>query len=209
MLPRLLSEKAPGIATTSVEIDPEVVRVAGEYFAFRPDANDRVLVGDGRAVLERETGPWDAIVLDAYFSDSLPFHLTTREFLELCRERLSPDGVFSANFVGALMGRDQRLFWSFVRTAREVFPAVAILSSELSSGKPVFQSNAILVASSSRDRLSKERVVAEGDRLAAALRHPPIAEWAREYHEGELRTDGVPVLTDSFSPTDALQHLGR
>ncbi|HQN09693.1 MAG TPA: fused MFS/spermidine synthase [Thermoanaerobaculia bacterium] len=209
MLPRLLSERAPEIATTSVEIDPEVVRVAGEYFGFRPDANDRVLVGDGRTVLERERGPWDAIILDAYFSDSLPFHLTTREFLELCRERLSPDGVFSANFVGTLMGKEQRLFWSFVRTAREVFPTVAILSAELSSGKPVFQSNAILVASPSRDRLSKERVVAEGDRLAAALHHPPIAEWAREYHEGELRTDEVPVLTDSFSPTDALQHLGR
>ena len=209
MLPRLFSEKAPGIATTSVEIDPEVVRVAGTYFGFRPDANDRVLAGDGRALLEREKGPWDAVFLDAYFSDSVPFHLTTREFFELCRARLSPDGVFAGNFVGRVMGRDQRLFWAVVRTAREVFPTVAVFSRELAEGKTAFSGNAILVATASPDRLSKERVEAEGDRLAARLGYPPIALWARTYHEGELKTADVPVLTDSFSPTEALQHLGR
>ena len=209
MLPRLRSDKAPSVATTSVEIDPEVVRVAETYFHFRPDANDRVLTGDGRSLLEREAGPWDAIFLDAYFSDSVPFHLTTKEFFELCRARLSPDGVFAGNFAGAVMGRDQRLFWSIVRTAREVFPTVVVLSRELAEGKPGFSGSAILVATSSPDRLSRERVFAEGDRLAAALRHPPVASWARTYYEGELRTEGVPVLTDSYSPTDALQHLGR
>ncbi|MBK9373291.1 MAG: fused MFS/spermidine synthase [Holophagales bacterium] len=90
MLPRFLSEKAPEIATTSVEIDPEVVRVAEKYFDFRPDSNDRVLVGDGRSLLAREKGPWDVIYLDAFFSDSVPFHLTTLEFFQLCRDRLRP-----------------------------------------------------------------------------------------------------------------------
>ena len=187
----------------------QVVRVAGTYFGFRPDANDRVLAGDGRALLEREKGPWDAIFLDAYFSDSVPFHLTTREFFELCRARLSPDGVFAGNFVGRVMGRDQRLFWAVVRTAQEVFPTVVVLSRELAEGKSTFSGNAILVATASPDRLSRERVYAEGDRLAAALGHPPVADWARTYHEGELKTADVPVLTDSYSPTDALQHLGR
>ncbi|MBK9967284.1 MAG: fused MFS/spermidine synthase [Holophagales bacterium] len=95
MIPRYFSEKAPQIATTSVEIDPEVVRVAEKYFDFRPDANDRVLVGDGRSILVREKGPWDAIFLDAFFSDSVPFHLTTLEFFELCRDRLAPAAIFA------------------------------------------------------------------------------------------------------------------
>ena len=209
MLPRLFSEKTPDVATTSVEIDPEVVRVAGQYFDFRTDANDRVVVGDGRSVLEREKGPWDAIFFDAYFSESVPFHLTTLEFFQLCRDRLSPDGVFAANIVGTMMGRDQRLFWAIVRTAQEVFPNVVILSHELASGAQKFHGNAILVATPSPDRLSKDRVFAEGDRLAAAMGHPPIARWARAYYEGEIRTADVPILTDSYSPTDALQHLGR
>lgn len=209
MLPALYSAKAPEIAVTSVEIDPEVVRVAQEYFDFRPDANDRVLVGDGRLVLEREKGPWDAIFLDAYFSDSVPYHLTTREFFELCRARLSPGGVFAANLGGIVMGRDQRLFWAIVKTAQEAFPNVAILSHELARGQERFLGNAILVATDSPARLSKDRVLAEGDRLAAALGHPPIAAWARAFHDGEFQTANVPVLTDSYSPTDAMQHLGR
>ena len=209
MLPRFFSEKAPGIATTSVEIDPEVVRVAGKYFDFRPDANDRVLVGDGRSLLEREKGPWDAIFLDAYFSDSVPFHLTTLEFFELCRDRLAPGGIFAGNLVGLTMGRDQRLFWAMVRSAKQVFPNVAILSRELAGGATTFSGNAILVASMSTDRLSKERVFAEGDRVARALDHPAIAAWARTFYDGELRMTDVPLLTDSYAPTEAMQHLGK
>jgi spermidine synthase len=209
MLPRFFSEKAPEIATTTVEIDPEIVRVAREYFDFRPDSNDRVLVGDGRSQLVREKGPWDAIFLDAYFSDSLPFHLTTREFFELCRDRLAPGGVFAGNIVGLTMGRDQRLFWAMVRSAKEVFPNVAILSRELAGGSTTFSGNAILVASMSTDRLSKERVFAEGDRVARAFGHPPIAAWARTFYDGELRMTDVPLLTDSYAPTEAMQHLGR
>jgi spermidine synthase len=209
MIPRLFAAKAPAIATTTAEIDPEVVRVAERYFAFRPDARHRVLVGDGRSVLEREKGPWDAIFLDAYFSDSVPFHLMTREFLELCRDRLSPGGIFAGNLAGAMMGRDQRLFWAMVRSAQEVFPTVAVLSHELAGGAPTFSGAAILVATTSTDRLSKDRVIAEGDRLAAALHHPPISDWARAFDDGEMKTADVPVLTDSYSPTEALQHLGK
>lgn len=209
MLPRFFSEKAPEIATTSVEIDPEVVRVAEKYFEFRPDSNDRVLVGDGRSLLAREKGPWDAIFLDAYFADSVPFHLTTLEFFELCRDRLAPGGIFAGNLVGLTMGRDQRLFWAIVRSAQRTFPNVAILSRELADGASTFSGNAILVASMSTDRLSKERVFAEGDRVARVFGHPPIAAWARTFYEGEPRLTDVPMLTDSYAPTDALQHLGR
>jgi len=209
MLPRLFSEWAPEIATTTIEIDPEVVHVAETWFDFRPDANDRVLVGDGRSLLEREKGPWDAIFLDAYFSDSLPFHLATREFFELCRDRLSPDGVFAANIAGTMMGRDQRLFWAMHRTVREVFPNVAILSAELASGMPRFRGNVILVASASTDRLSRDRVLAEGERVAATLHHPAVNDWARKLYEGGPKVVDVPVLSDSFSPTEAMQHLGR
>jgi predicted membrane-bound spermidine synthase len=209
MLPRFFSEKAPEIATTTVEIDPEVVRVAQKYFDFHPDANDRVLVGDGRSLLVRERGPWDAIFLDAFFSDSVPFHLTTLEFFELCRDRLAPGGIFAGNLAGLTMGRDQRLFWAVVRSAQRVFPNVAILSRELAGGATTFSGSAILVASMSTDRLSKERVFAEGDRVARIFGHPPIAAWARTFYEGELRTEGVPMLTDSYAPTEAMQHLGR
>jgi len=209
MIPSLLTRRAPEIATTSIELDPEVVRVAIRHFGFAPGVNDRVVVGDGRRELDRQVERADVIFLDAYFADSLPFHLVTKEFFELCARKLAPDGVLGINFGGALTGRRNALFWSAVKTLRTVFPRVYIFSSELASGRPTFDANAIVVASSSKDRLDKGTIADRADALAARFERPPMRAWAGYLYEGEMRTRDVPVLTDAYGPTDALQHLVR
>ena len=83
-------------------------------------------VEDGRRFLVANDGPWDAIVVDAFYSDSIPFHLATREFLELVRSRLAPGGTVVTNIIGAVRGPDSRLFRSMLRTYRAVFPTVSI-----------------------------------------------------------------------------------
>jgi spermidine synthase len=209
MVPSLLSRHAAEIATTSIELDPEVVSVAGRYFGFLPDANDRVLVGDGRRELDRQVEVSDVIFLDAYFADSLPFHLVTREFFELCTRKLAPDGVIGINFGGNLTGRRNALFWAAVKTLRTVFPRVYVFSAELASGRPTFDANAIVVASLSKDRLDKGTIADRAEALAARFERPPIRAWAGYLYDGEMRTQDVPVLTDAYGPTDALQHLVR
>ena len=80
----------------------------------------------GAASSPSDDGPWDAIVVDAFYSDSIPFHLATREFLELARSRLRPGGVVVTNIIGTVKGDESRLFRSMLRTYRAVFPTVAI-----------------------------------------------------------------------------------
>ncbi len=123
MVPSLLSGRAPEIETTSIEIDPEVVAVARKYFAFAPDANDRVLVGDGRRELGRQVDGADVIIVDAYFSDSLPFHLVTKEFDELCAQKLGQDGVVAVNFGGDLTGSEEPALLGGAPDARRGLPA--------------------------------------------------------------------------------------
>ena len=207
MLPTLLSTRAPAIETTSIEIDPEVVAVAREYFAFAPDANDRVIVGDGRRELERQVDGADIVVVDAYFSDSLPFHLVTKEFDALCARKLGPGGVVAVNFGGDLTGARNQLFWAAVRTLGEVFPRVYVFSQELRAGAPVFRGNAIVIATRSPERLDPGTLADRAKAVAERLGRPGISEWAGRLYEGEMRTAGLPVLTDAYSPTDALQHL--
>jgi spermidine synthase len=209
MLPTLLASRAPEIATTSIEIDPEVVEVARKYFAFAPDANDRVIVGDGRRELDRQVDGADVIFVDAYFSDSLPFHLVTKEFDTLCARKLGEDGVLAVNFGGDLTGARNRLFWAAVRTLAEVFPRVYIFSNELKAGAATFRGNAIVVATRSRERLDPGTVADLAKAAAERLGRPAVSEWASRLYEGEVKTAGVPVLTDAYSPTDALQHLAR
>jgi spermidine synthase len=209
MVPTLLSERAPEIATTSIEIDPEVVKTARRFFQFAPGANSRVLVGDGRRELDRQVPAADVVFVDAYFADSLPFHLITTEFFELCHRKLPPDGVLSMNFGGPLTGRRNALFWAAVKTVRLVFPRTYIFSAELSSGRATFDGNAMLIATKSPDRLDKATIADRAAIVAKRFSRPPVEEWAATLYEGELKIGDVPVLTDAYAPTDALQNLSR
>jgi hypothetical protein len=53
-----------------------------------------VILGDARLTLaDVPDGRYDALVIDAFSSDSIPVHLLTREALALYRRKLTPDGV--------------------------------------------------------------------------------------------------------------------
>ena len=83
----------PGVRIDVVELDPEVVDIAYKYFELPRDPRIAVEVEDGRRYVSSHDGPWDVIVVDAFYSDSIPFHLATREFLELARSRLTTGGL--------------------------------------------------------------------------------------------------------------------
>jgi hypothetical protein len=93
---------AEGDAFTFFEIDPEMARVASDpkLFSYMTNsaADTRVVIGDGRLKLAVEPDTsYDAIVMDAFSSDSVPMHLLTVEAFELYLEKLRPDGVIAFN----------------------------------------------------------------------------------------------------------------
>ncbi|MGL4637543.1 MAG: spermidine synthase [Beijerinckiaceae bacterium] len=83
------------------EIDQEVAKLARkpELFPFlsscTPDA--RVVIGDARLTLQKETRKFDVIILDAFSSDTVPTHLLTREALEIYEKHLNQDGMIIAH----------------------------------------------------------------------------------------------------------------
>ena len=87
----------PDAEITNVEFDPEIVTVARQYFRYVEDAKMKLVVEDARRWLRGTTEQFDMILLDAYHGGYIPFHLTTREFLEIARERLAPGGVVCSN----------------------------------------------------------------------------------------------------------------
>jgi spermidine synthase len=195
----------PATQIEAVELDPEVVDVAYEYFELPRDPRLQVEVEDGRRFIAANEGPWDAIVIDAFYSDSIPFHLATREFLELARSRLTPGGTVSTNIIGAVRGRDSRLFRSMLRTYRAVFPTVAI-HPVVSEGERDLTGirNVILVAGDGAAP-SKEFLQ---ERWAELRQQAPGAPDLTAAIQGRVdtpvQTEDVPVLTDDYAPTDAL-----
>ncbi len=87
-------------AVDVVELDPDVTDAAEAYFDLDRDAVT-IYEQDARQFLEGTDETYDVIVLDAYQRDQVPFHLTTREFMELLSERTSDDGIVHANVVAA------------------------------------------------------------------------------------------------------------
>lgn len=87
----------PGQHWTYFEIDPAVTAIARDpkYFGYlsRARADQRVVGGDARLALARDTAKFDILVLDVFASDAIPTHLLTREALALYRSRLRPRGV--------------------------------------------------------------------------------------------------------------------
>ena len=195
----------PAAQLDVVELDPEVVDIAYEYFALPRDPRIDVAVEDGRRFLARNEGPWDAIVVDAFYSDSIPFHLATREFLELARSRLVPGGIVTTNIIGAVTGTSSRLFRSMLRTYRAVFPTVAIHPVLLAGDRDLDGVRNVIVvagegAAPSKEFLQERWLEVRKDAPGA----PDLTDAIRNRYDRAVSTEDVPVLTDDYAPTDAL-----
>lgn len=196
----------PGTVVDSVEIDPAVRDVASRFFLYRESDALRTFVEDGRVFLSRPGPPYDLVVLDAFNSTGAPFHLTTREFFAILKNRLTPDGVLAINFIGQLMGRDARLFWAAYRTIRRQFGQVYVWSPEIASGNMAPQLNIILIATVSADPIDPTRLQQAVARLPAAWQRTRVGAFAVELLHSPEPPPGTLELTDAYAPVEALQH---
>ena len=123
-IPSFLHKHYPRTRIDVVDIDPVVVEAAKKFFDFREDATLRAYVDDGRRFIENCRQPYDVIFLDAFGSESIPYHLATREFLRAVRAAVSPKGVVLANVWSS---NSNPLYESMVRTYRDVFERLYIV----------------------------------------------------------------------------------
>lgn len=196
----------PELQMDVVELDKEVVSVARRFFALPDDPRIDVHVDDGRQYLLKNNDRFDLIVIDAFFSDSIPAHLATREFVELARSRLTTGGAIVTNIIGATQGEQSQLFRAIYRTYAEQFPTLAVHPVDDDPGSPDDSDvrNIILVATDAPrpDRTSLlERWESIRTRHPGA---PDLREAIETRREAPVPTDEVPTLTDDYAPTDAL-----
>ena len=111
----------PRTRIDGVELDPELSQIGRRFFGMH---NPRLTMHheDARPWLHRTKARYDAIVVDAYRQPYIPFYLTTKEFFELCRDRLRPGGVLMVN-VGHPEGEPQ-LEKVLTAGVRDAFPSV-------------------------------------------------------------------------------------
>ena len=85
---------------TYIEIDPDVIRLAEDrnFFTFVSDCGPKetMIAGDGRLELAKLADQsYDLLFMDAFSSDSIPFHLITVEAVKLYLQKLKEDGFIA------------------------------------------------------------------------------------------------------------------
>jgi spermidine synthase len=178
----------PSARVDGVEIDPALEEVGRRYFDMGSNPNLTVYNEDARPWLRRSAGGYDVIVVDSYRQPYVPFYLATREFFDLVRDRLAPDGVVVVN-VGHPEGNND-LEKVIGRTMSAVFPRVL--------RDPFDDSNTLLVAG--------ERAASAG-RLQAATSTLPVGLQRLGETEAERvgpRLPGGSVYTDDRAPVEWL-----
>jgi spermidine synthase len=140
-------------------------------------------------------------VIDVFYEDGIPFHMSTLEFLQLVRERLAPGGLVLMNVIGSLRDDGSELFRAMYRTYRSVFPTV-LVHPDFGPGAGV--QNLIVVAS--EQAAPSTAFLLERWRKARARTRtfPDVRKAIGNRIDSGIEAADVPTLTDDYAPTDAL-----
>jgi spermidine synthase len=165
---RLYTELYGPLPIDGIEIDPKIVEVGRDYFAMnQPNLN--VIVGDGRAAIANSPHQYDVIALDAFRVPYIPWHMTTREFMQELRDHLTPGGVIAIN-----VGRtrtDYQMVDAMAKTAAEVFPSVYVIDVAGSFNSIVYATNQPSVLENLRANLGAMPAQSVRDIAEKALAH--------------------------------------
>jgi spermidine synthase len=96
---KFLYRHRPGASITVVEIEPEVVTAAQQFFKLPADKRISVQIADGYDYLMGTLRAFDLIVVDGFDDKARPGMLDSIPFYVNCRAHLAPDGILAVNLV--------------------------------------------------------------------------------------------------------------
>lgn len=195
-MPRIMNKYMPNTQIDAVEIDPDVVKVARQYFGFEPSTTMKVFVQDGRQFLRRTRNKYDIVFLDAFNTKSIPFHLTTQEFFEVVKQKLNPKGVVVSNVWSP---SSNQYHYSQIKTLQEAFP-------RLYSFQATGSGNFIFVSPMSPDPITKEELQKRVEKMLEETKLPfELEPFMDTFEDLTDKPVDAEVLTDDFAPVDTLR----
>ncbi|MCY4439302.1 MAG: fused MFS/spermidine synthase [Deltaproteobacteria bacterium] len=187
-----LHRTMPDLEVTSVELDPEVFELAKRHFGVRLERNFNVSIEDGRRYVMRRRTQWPVILIDAYRSAFVPFHLLTTEFYKLVKTRVRPGGAVAQNVEPNTMMFDAALV-----TIGKVFDHVDLYDAG---------GNVVMIAYDG-PRREPALLASTAARLDQAFGFKyPLSEMVTQRRIVERLPDTA-VLTDDFAPVESLRAI--
>jgi spermidine synthase len=191
-----LGRALPEAEITTVELDPGVIGAAKKYFGVVETARMRYRAGDARVFLNRNTELYDLILIDAYRGGYVPFHLLTREFYTLLKQRLTPGGAIASN-----VHDGTKLYAATVRTLADVFPTLDLYSTGLGE---------VIAVATAAPALGRDMLAARAAALQERHRFryplPPMLQRLINRPPEATKAD---LITDDFAPADVYDVMGE
>ena len=189
-----LHRTMPELAVVSVELDAEVFELAKQHFGVRLEPNFNVSIEDGRRYILRRKEQWPVILIDAYRSAFVPFHLLTTEFYRLVKTRVRPGGAVAQNVEPNTMMFDAALV-----TIGKVFDHVDLYDAG---------GNVVMIAYDG-PRREQARLASTAARLDDTFGFKyPLSEMISQRRSVERLPD-TEALTDDFAPVESLRAIKR
>ncbi|MBF0409002.1 MAG: fused MFS/spermidine synthase [Candidatus Riflebacteria bacterium] len=118
---KLLKRFFSACEVEGVEIDNKILELAYSNFGLKK-TDAKVFIDDGRTFFSRpEAGKYDVVFLDAFHDVYIPFHMATREYFEIIKNHLAPDGTLAIN-INMRSERSPELINYVLGTVKSVFP---------------------------------------------------------------------------------------
>jgi spermidine synthase len=193
-MPKALLAEGEDVQVDVVEIEGLLVDVGKQFFGVPDTPRLTDFVEDGRRFLHDTETQYDLIFADAYVS-SVPAHLATKEFFELAKERLSPNGIFVANIIGDLRDQGDSFVLAEMKTWESVFPNSYFFA--VYSPHEEYSQNMIFVGSKDGRKADLEEL---------ALAHPDNTFMQnlkdRRIDPNRFDLSQYEIFTDNFAPVE-------
>ena len=187
-LPRMYQATRGG-ASTVLELDSTLEGISIDHLGLEPGPWLTTTIGDARLTIrDLDDGFFDVVVGDAFSGRTVPWHLTTVEFLTDVRDKLNDSGFYVMNTIDHPPTRFAR---AELATIAEVFPYVAVVAPE---GYLSLERGGNFVLVGSMTSISPEAI----ERFVPAGEIVLVGDAARAWFG-----DANP-LTDDLAPVDQL-----
>jgi spermidine synthase len=191
-----------------VEPDPLAVQEASTHLSFHPDESP-VVVADVRVFCRTTSRRYPVVVMDAFDTSVVPFHLITREALETIADRVAENGIMALAI--ATRGWEDPLIGSIAAMLRGRFRTVIALPT---SEPPTALGSIVLLASNRALELPDERLPQPTEYLMNPEEHWGVVQMNHAwFNRFTPRTRGAVVLTDDRNPidlwSDPVEHASR
>ncbi len=175
-----------------VEMDGQLVDIGEKYFHLKKDDRMRIYESDARLFVQSTSNRYDVVFIDAFDSQySIPFHLTTVQWVQSLKHILTENGIVVLNIVSSLEGVQSAFFHAQSATYAHVFPSVYAFAVS-NPIQPEKIQNIVLIAQKSGKQTS---LVSDDPQIGQYLSH--------RYLHPIKSTDGL-LLTDDFAPIEQM-----